>query len=132
MRDTKKILQRKTIHLKKIYKFAVDHFLLKCTVFVLILKNVIIIKKLNFPTKLCDMRKKCYRKKCSFQKDLQICFWLFFDKMHSFCFNVEKCDSKKFHFQVYATMRHTKKMLRNKTSYLEQIYTFLHSHQRRY
>ena len=45
--------------LKKIYKFSVDHVLIKRTVFVLIIKNVIKMKKLNFLVKLCDIRNKC-------------------------------------------------------------------------
>ena len=40
MRDTKKILESKTDHLKKIYKFCSDHFLIKRTVFVLIEKTL--------------------------------------------------------------------------------------------
>ena len=39
MRDTKKILEGKTVHIKKIYKFYFDHFLVKLTVFVLSIKN---------------------------------------------------------------------------------------------
>ena len=27
---------------------------------------------------------------CSFQKGLQILFWQFFNKLHSFCFNCDK------------------------------------------
>ena len=36
-----KMLRSKIIHLKETYKFCFDHFLIKRTVFVLIVKNVI-------------------------------------------------------------------------------------------
>ena len=54
-----KILHSKIVHLKKIYNFGFDHFLIKRTVFVLIVKNVIKNQKFNFPDKLCDIQKKC-------------------------------------------------------------------------
>ena len=54
-----KMLKSKIVHLKKIYNFDFDHFLIKRTVFVLIVKNVIKNKKFNFPDKLCDIRNKC-------------------------------------------------------------------------
>ena len=54
-----KMLQSKIVHLKKIYNFDFDNFLIKCTVFVLIVKNVIKNQKFNFPDKLCDIRNKC-------------------------------------------------------------------------
>ena len=54
-----KMLIRKIVHLKKIYNFDFDHFLIKSTVFVLIVKNVIKNQKFNFPDKLCDIRNKC-------------------------------------------------------------------------
>ena len=47
-----KVLRSKIVHLKKIYNFDFDHFLIKCTVFVLIVKNVIKNQKFNFPDKL--------------------------------------------------------------------------------
>ena len=53
------ILKSKIVHLKKIYSFDFDHFLIKRTVFVLIVKNVIKNQKLNFPDKLCEIQKKC-------------------------------------------------------------------------
>ena len=59
MQDTKKMLSSKIVHLKEIYNFDFDHFLIKRTVFVLIVKNVIKNKKFNFPDKLCDIRNKC-------------------------------------------------------------------------
>ena len=51
----KKMLTNKIVHLKKIYNFDFDHFLIKHTVFVLIVKNVIKNQKFNFPDKLCDI-----------------------------------------------------------------------------
>ena len=54
-----KMLKSKIVHLKKIYNFDIDHFLLKLTVFVLIVKNVIKNQKFNFPDKRCDIRNKC-------------------------------------------------------------------------
>ena len=54
-----KILRSKIIHIKEIYNFYFDHFLMKRTVFVLIVKNVIKNQKFNFPDKLCDIRNKC-------------------------------------------------------------------------
>ena len=55
----KKMLKSKIVHLKKIYNFYFDHFLIKCTVFVLNVKNVIKNKKFNFADKPCDIRNKC-------------------------------------------------------------------------
>ena len=52
-----KMLTSKIFELKKIYKF--DHFFIKCTVFALIVNNVIKNQNFNFPDKLCDIRKKC-------------------------------------------------------------------------
>ena len=54
-----KMLKSKIVHLKKIYNFDFDHFLIKPTVFVLIVKNVNKNQKFNFPDKLCDIRNKC-------------------------------------------------------------------------
>ena len=54
-----KMLRSKIVHLKKIYNFDFDHFLIKRTVFLLIVKNVIKTQKFNFPDKLCDIRNKC-------------------------------------------------------------------------
>ena len=51
MRDMKKILESETFHLKKIYKLCFDYFLIKRTVFVLIGKTLLKIKKLWFPAK---------------------------------------------------------------------------------
>ena len=49
-------------------------FLVKRTVFVLIVKNVIKNQKFNFPGKLGDIRKNVKKQNCLFQKDLQISF----------------------------------------------------------
>ena len=54
-----KMLSSKIVHLKEIYNFGFDHFLIKHTVFVLIAKNVIKNQKFNFRDKLCDIRNKC-------------------------------------------------------------------------
>ena len=54
-----KMLRSKIVYLKKICNFNFDHFLIKRTVFVLIVKNVINNQKFNFPDKLCDIRNKC-------------------------------------------------------------------------
>ena len=54
MEDTKKKI-RKIVHLKKMYDFDFDHFLIKRTVFVLIVKNVLKNQKFNFPDKLYDI-----------------------------------------------------------------------------
>ena len=43
-----KMLTSKIVHLKKIYNFYFDHFLIKRTVFVLIVKNVIKKSKIQF------------------------------------------------------------------------------------
>ena len=51
-----KMLRSKIVHLKKIYNFYFNHFLIKRTVFVLIVKNVIKNKKFNLTDKLCDIR----------------------------------------------------------------------------
>ena len=48
---------------KKIYSFGFDRFLIKRTVFALIVKNVIKNQKFNFPDKLCDMKKKMLKNK---------------------------------------------------------------------
>ena len=52
------MLRSKIVHLKEIYNFDSDHFLVKCTVFVLIVKNIIKTQKFNFTDKLCDIRRK--------------------------------------------------------------------------
>ena len=59
MQDTKQMLRNKIVRSKKIYKFHFNRCLVKRTVFVLIVKNVIKNQKFNFPDKLCDIRRKC-------------------------------------------------------------------------
>ena len=56
-----KMLTSKIVHLKEICNCDFDHFLIKCTVFVLIVINVIKNQKFNFPDKLCEIRNKCYK-----------------------------------------------------------------------
>ena len=53
-----KMLRSKIVHLRKIYNFDFDHFLIKRTVFGLTVKNVIKNQKFNFPDKLCDIPNK--------------------------------------------------------------------------
>ena len=50
--DIQKNVKNEIVRFKKIYKFDFDHFLIKCTVFVLIVKIVIQNQKFNFPDKL--------------------------------------------------------------------------------
>ena len=59
-----KMLTSKIVNFMKIYKFNFDQFLIKLTVFVLIVKNLIKNQKFNFPNKLCVKRKKCVEKNC--------------------------------------------------------------------
>ena len=63
MRHTKQMLRNKSIRFKKIYKFYFDHFLIKSTVFVLNVKNVIKNKKLNFFGQNLRHTKKMLRNK---------------------------------------------------------------------
>ena len=58
MQEYEKMFRSKIVHLKEIYNFDIDHFLIKRTIFGLIVKNVIKNQKFNFPDKLCDTRKK--------------------------------------------------------------------------
>ena len=60
------MLRNKIVRFKKIYNFDFDHFLIKCTVFVLILNNVIKNQKFNFPDKLTIYVKNVYEQNCSF------------------------------------------------------------------
>ena len=70
----RKMLRSKIVHLKEIYNIDFDLFLIKRTVFVLIVKNFIENQKFNFPDKLCDIQKNVKEQNCLFQKDLQISF----------------------------------------------------------
>ena len=49
---TKQMLRNKIVRFKQIYKFYFDHFLINCTVFVLIVINTIKNQKFNFLDKL--------------------------------------------------------------------------------
>ena len=80
----KKILERETVYLRKIYNFDFDNFLIKRTVFVLNRKRLLKIKKSIFWTNSATYETNVKVQNCSFQKDLQILFRPFFDKMHSF------------------------------------------------
>ena len=53
------MLKSKIVHLNEIYNFDFEYILIKRTVFILILKNVIKNQKINFRDKLCDIQKKC-------------------------------------------------------------------------
>ena len=66
-----KMLRSKIVHLKEIYNCDFDHFLIKRTVFVLSVKNVIKNQKFNFPDKLCDIQKNVKEQNCSLQKDTE-------------------------------------------------------------
>ena len=44
----KKILESETVHLKKVYKFCFDYFLIRRTVFFLIVKTLLKIKSCSF------------------------------------------------------------------------------------
>ena len=68
LRHTKQMLRNKIIGLKKIYKFYFDHFLIKCTVFVLNVQNVIKNQKLNFLDKLLHAKKMSRNKIVRFKK----------------------------------------------------------------
>ena len=53
----------KFVHLKKIYKFSPDYFLIGHVVVVLIATNVIKIEKFRFVPNLCKILKKCWKAK---------------------------------------------------------------------
>ena len=71
---SEKMLKAKIVRFKKTYNFDFDHFLIKRTVFFLIVKNVIKNQKFNFLDKLCNMQKNVTKQNCLFQKDVQILF----------------------------------------------------------
>ena len=52
------MLKSKIIHLKQIYKFGFDHFLIKCTVFILIKKTSLKIKTVVPGQTMRKIRKK--------------------------------------------------------------------------
>ena len=53
------MLKSKIVHLKEIYKFDFDYFLIKRTVFVLIVKNFTKNQKINFPDHFDHFLIKC-------------------------------------------------------------------------
>ena len=95
MEDTKYVMLRsKIIHLKEIYNFDFDQFLIKRTVFVLIVKNIIKNQKFNFPDKLCDIRKIV-----RFKKIYKFYFDHFLIKYTVFVLNVKNViKNQKFNF----------------------------------
>ena len=68
------MLTCKIVHLKKIYKFPFDHFLIKGTVFVLIEKNVIKNQNSISGQNLQHTKQMLRKKNRWFQKDVQILF----------------------------------------------------------
>ena len=99
-----KMLRNKIIHLKKIYNFDFDNFLIKRTLFVLIVKNVIKNQKFNFPDKLCDIRNKIIR----FKKIYKFYFDHFLIKCSVFVLNMKNViKNQKWIFSD--KLRHTKK-----------------------
>ena len=89
MRDTKKVLKDKIVYLKKIYKFATDHFY-RSYIYCLLMENFIKNKNFSFPKKIYEIRKKCWEQNCSSLENIQIYYGLFFDPTTSFCFNYNK------------------------------------------
>ena len=84
------MLTIKIVFLKKIYKFDFDHFLIKRTVFVLIVKNVIKNQKFNFPDKLKHTKKMLRNKIVRFEKIYKSYFDHFLIKCTVFCYNHDK------------------------------------------
>ena len=69
MQDTyKKMLRRKIVYLKKIYKFDFDTFSIKRIVFILIVKNGIKNQKFNFSDELRHTKKMLRKKIVHFKK----------------------------------------------------------------
>ena len=62
------MLRNKNVRFKKVYKFYFDHFLIKCTVFVLIVMNIIKNQKFNFIAKLYRCEKILQIKVVVFKK----------------------------------------------------------------
>ena len=60
------MLRSKIVNLKQIYKFYFDHFLIKCTVFVIIVINTIKNQKLKFLAKFYGVRKNVTNKSYCF------------------------------------------------------------------
>ena len=84
-----KMLSSKIIHLKDIYNFGFDHFLITRTVFVLIVKNVIKNKKFNFPDKLLHTKQMLRNKIIRFKKIYKFYFDHFLINCTVFVLNVK-------------------------------------------
>ena len=91
LRHTKQMLRNKIVRFKNIYKFYFNHFLIKCRVFVLNVKNVIKNKKLHFSDKLYDIQEKCWGTKLFVSKRCTNLILPFFDGNNSFSYKHEKC-----------------------------------------
>ena len=88
-------------YLKKISKFTSEHVLIRPVVLVLIVKIVIKNEKLYFVHEIyARFEKNVGKVNFSFQKDLQISFWLFFHKSYIFSFIHWKSfsENQKFNF----------------------------------
>ena len=72
-----KMLQSKIFHLKEIYNFDFDHFLIKRTVFILIVKKVIKNQKINFSDKLRHTKQMLRNKIVRFIKIYKFYFYHF-------------------------------------------------------
>ena len=70
------MLRSKIIHLKKIYKFAFDHFLEKLTVFILI-KKTLKIKSCGFPSNNARYEKMLTNKIVHLKEIYNFHFYLF-------------------------------------------------------
>ena len=91
------MLKSKIVHLKEIYKFDFDHFLIKCTVFVLIMKNIFKNQKFIFPLKHCE--KMLRNKIVPFKRIYKYCFDHFLIKCTVFVLIVINANNnKKFNF----------------------------------
>ena len=125
MRDMyEKILRSKMVHLKKIYKFCFDHFLLKRTVLVLIEKTFLKIKSCGFRTTQCEIRKKCLETKLFISKRSTNFILIKCTVFVLIMKNVIK--NQKLNFPD--KLRHTKKMFRNKIVHFKRIYKFYFNH----
>ena len=83
------MLSSKIVHLKEIYNFGFDHFLIKRTIFVLIVKNVN--KNQQFCGQTLQHTKQMLRNKIvRLKKIYTIFFYHFFIKCTVFILNVKK------------------------------------------
>ena len=90
-----KMLWSKIVDLKEIYNFDFDHFFIKHTVFVLIVKNAIKNKKFNFLAKLYGVRKMYQIKVVVFKK-----LYIFYIK-HFLILNIREFKLLKNYINVY-------------------------------